>query len=115
MGRPINGKVLLQQLTALNPLWRAEYGIETTVQMKEDTVRLCSRLKGRKINIDITLSSLDLYDFKAYLLRNYGLELALIFNEQGYYCDQLDTVLKSIMKKADEAKPSDFKPIEAFI
>jgi len=114
MGRPINGKVLLQQLTALNPLWRTEYGVENAVQMRGDTVRLCSRRK-HKINIDITLSSLDLYDFKAYLLRNHGLELALIYDDQGFYCDQLDTIMKAIMKKAEKAKPSDFKPMEAFI
>ena len=82
--------------------------------MDESTVRLCSR-KKHKVNIDITLNALDLYDFKAYMLRNHGLEIAVILDEKDFYCEQLDIVLKKIMKKADEAKPEDFQPIEQFL
>ena len=106
--------MLLQQLAALNRLWRLDYGIDNVVLMDESTVRLCSRRK-HKINIDISLSSLDLYDFKAYLLRRHGLEIAVIYDEKNFGCEQLDTVLKTIMQKADEVKPSDFKTLEEIL
>lgn len=94
-------------------MWRLEYGVDDVVLMDESTVRICSR-KKHKVNIDITLSALDLYDFKAYMLRHHGLEIAVIYNEKGFYCEQLDAILKKIMKKADEAKPEDFQSIEEF-
>ena len=114
MGRPINAQVLLQQIAALNRLWRLDYGVDNVVLMDESTVRLCSR-KKHKVNIDISLSSLDLYDVKAYMLRNHGLLIAVLYDEQGFYVEQLDTMLKIVMQKADEVKPSDFKPVEEFL
>jgi len=101
MGRPIDPIMFLRQLTVLNSFWRRDYGIDTVIIMSEDTVRLCMR-RRHKINVDVTLSSLDLYDFKAYLLRNHGLEIAVIYNERGFNCEQIDEVLKTILRTAEK-------------
>ena len=83
--------------------------------MNESTVRLCSRTHLFKINIDITLNNSDLYDIKAYQIKEYGLWLALIYNEKDFYAESLDTVLQTIMEKAKQTKPEDYRPMEEFI
>jgi len=115
MGRFNDPRVLIQQISALNVFWRSDYGIENIVKMSESTVRLCSRRRFAKINIDITLNNSDLYDIKAYQLKEQGLWLALIYDEQGFYAEQLDAVLQTIMEKAKQTKPEDYRPVEEFI
>ena len=93
-------KTLIQQLQAQNPLFMAEFSITNIVLMSENTIRLCSR--GREIvNIDITYNrGSDLYDIKAYRLRNHGLEVKTIYDEQGFFWDQLNEAIKTILEES---------------
>ena len=93
-------KTLIQQLQAQNPLFMAKFCITDIVLMNENTIRLHSR--GREIvNIDITYNhGSDLYDIKAYRLRNHGLDVKPIYGEQGFFWDQLNQAIKAILKRS---------------
>lgn len=42
----------------------------------------------------------DVYDVKAYKLRRHGLDVETIYDQKGFYWDQLIQVLRSIMRRA---------------
>ena len=93
-------QTLLEQLNALNPLWRVEYQIKNVVVDKKrpNWVRLCSRLGQQVINIDISYNEgTDLYDIKAYRLRNYGLDIRTVYDEEGIYAENLNCALVMIV------------------
>lgn len=97
---PINQvqKTFIQQLQVQNPNFLSEFHITNIVLMSENRIRLHHRAK-EIVNIDITYNrGSDLYDVKAYCVRNHGLDVQTIFDEEGFFWDQLNTVIKSILK-----------------
>lgn len=87
-------KIILEQLTASNPLWRNEFKVTTIVLMNENAIRLCCRTK-KKINFDIHYDPcMDVYDVKAYLLWNHGLGCATVLDSKGVMFDQLMDLLR---------------------
>ena len=92
-------ETLIQQLQAQNPLFTAEFNISSIVLMDENRVRLCSR-GGEVVNIDIAYNEgSDLYDIKAYRIRNHGLDVKTIYDKTGFYWDQLNEAIKTILKR----------------
>jgi len=93
-------KTIIQQLQAQNPLFMADFTITDIVLMSENTIRLHSR--GEEIvNIDITYNcGSDLYDVKAYRLRNHGLDVKLIYDRNGFFWDQLNQAIDSIIERS---------------
>ena len=97
-------RTLLEQLQIQNPFFMTEFHVKGLVLMTKNRIRLCSRGR-RKINIDITYNSgTDLYDVKAYLLLNYGLDLTTIYDQTDLFWDQLNTVLKTILEQTQTLK-----------
>lgn len=88
-------KTLLEQLKRLNPLYKADFGIENIVIMDDATLRFCARNK-QKVNIDIHYNSgSDLYDIKAYHIVKF--DAKTIFDTPGIFFDQLNDILRQII------------------
>lgn len=97
-------RTLLEQLEIQNRYFLTDFHIKHIVPWDKNTIRICSRGR-RKINIDITYNAgTDLYDVKAYLLRNYGLDLTTIYDQEDLFWDQLNTVLKMILEQPQTLK-----------
>lgn len=96
-------KTIVEQLTAQNRFFASEHDIKALVAMDDrNTIRLHHRGK-ETVNIDIRYNEgSDLYNVKAYRLQNHGLDVKTIYDEQGFYWDQLDTVIKTILRKAQQ-------------
>ena len=92
-------KTIGEQLTALNPLFQAEFDVKELIAMNENTLRLHSRSKRGIINVDISYNhGSDLYDIKAYRLTNHGLDAETIFNNTDIFAESLDTALDEIFR-----------------
>lgn len=91
-------QTLIEQLKVQNPSFLSEFNIKNIVLMDKDRIRLCCRGK-EKVNIDISYNrGSDLYDIKAYRLRNYGLDVKTIYDQDGFFWDQLNEVIKTILE-----------------
>jgi hypothetical protein len=94
-------RTILEQLNALNRFFMVEFKVETIVLIDAVTVRLCCRTRN-KINFDVHHDEgADLYNIKAYLLRNYGLDVTELINVEGIFCDQLGDLLRDAHEKAN--------------
>ncbi len=104
---------MIKQLSAQNPAWSTDHSVKTVLLMSDGiTIRLCHRRGRRVVNIDITYNrGSDLYSVKAYLIRHSGLEVTTIYDESGFFWDQLDMVIGSVLRKAEEeAEKQNTKP-----
>ena len=92
-------KTIARQLQGLNPFFAIQYGVKALVAMSDGrTLRLHTRQSRKIINIDITYDRcLDLYNIKAYRLQNHGLDVKTIFDKQGFFFDQLDETINTIV------------------
>lgn len=71
-------------------------GVSKLLDMNDGRLRLHSARKH--INIDITLDEgSDDYTIKAYKLKNRGLDIEVIKDISGIYCDQLTDIVYSIL------------------
>jgi len=93
-------KTIVQQLNASNPFFVGLYNVKALLALEDGrTVRLHTRHKnGLVINIDITYDAgADLYNIKAYKI--HGLNTQEIFNQEGFYFDQLDETIHRLLNK----------------
>ncbi len=96
-------QTLVNQLRSTNPFFVSEYSITCVIQLKENSLRLHSRNRGKVINIDITYNTTwDLYDIKAYLIR--GTDCKPLPSFEGVYFDQLHDIIKEILFKKQECE-----------
>ena len=95
-------KTIAEQLQALNPWFQTLYNIKALLALEDGrTLRLHTRNQGGLIiNIDITYDNgADLYNIKADKIKNNGLDAEEIFNEKGFYADQLDETIHKLLNK----------------
>jgi len=93
-------ETLLEQLHGLNPLFMAEYGVDTILTIEDGYgLRLHTRNRGKVVNIDIIYRlGPDLYDIKAYRVDGLKAECEQIADKTEIFFDQLHDVIRNVLK-----------------
>jgi hypothetical protein len=94
-------KTIIEQLQTLNPWFMQLYNVKAILPLEDGrTLRLHTRHRGDLvINIDITYDNgADLYNIKADKITEH-LNVQEIFNEKGFYWDQLDETIHKLLNK----------------
>lgn len=98
-------ETILKQIKAQEPLFMFIYKVQTVLIVDDSTIRLCCRTR-HKINFEVHYDAgLDLYTVKAWLLRDYGLDLHELLNMTEIQWDQLADLLHRAHEDAKTAPP----------
>jgi hypothetical protein len=104
-------QTILDQLKALEPLYRFLYKVQNIVlgsegsELNENSLRIACRTR-KHINFDVRYEpNPDLYTVKAYLLANHGLNCDEILSVSEVCWEELGRLLAEAHQKAEHFKP----------
>jgi hypothetical protein len=91
-------KTLLEQIILQNPFFINEYNITNIIIIDKYTLRFHSRLNNKITNIDIKYNPVpDLYEIKAYRIKNYGLDEEEIYKNEYVFFTELEPIIREIV------------------
>ena len=110
---------MIQQLNALHPYWRGEFGVEMIVKDGEETLRLPFKIGRHRVNVDLTYDhGEDLYNVRAVDVDRFTRQImnmgtptpeewemmtrdATILDSRGLFWDSLIDTFREVAAKVD--------------
>ena len=110
---------MIQQLNALHPYWRGEFGVDAIIVDGEETLRLPFKIGRRRINVDLTYDhGEDLYNVRAVDVDRFTRQImnmgtptpeewemmtrdATILDSRGLFWDSLIDTFREVAAKVD--------------
>ncbi len=95
-------EVIADQIRAFEPLWQPRYSVKTLVKVDENTLRICSKPRGRnQVNMDIKYNSgTDAYDITAYEIAR-DMSVYEVYSVDYIMADNLTDVMDRVLLKRD--------------